>query len=309
MARWLEANGYNVSYFSGVDTERRGAELLEHKVFLSVGHDEYWSAGQRANVEAARDAGINLAFFSGNESFWKTRWESSIDASATAYRTLVSYKETHANAKIDPTATWTGTWRDPRFSPPADGGRPENSMSGTMFMVNGTRNDPLKVPAAQGLHRFWRNTSVATLAPGTTATFANGLVGYEIDEAPDNATTPPGLQRLSTTTMDVSPLYLQDYGSTYGSGIATHSLTLYRAASGALVFGAGTVQYSWGLDATHDRSGPAADPRLQQATVNLLADMGAQPGSLQFGLVTASPSLDTIAPGSTISSPPDGGSV
>ena len=309
MVRWLEANGYNVSYFSGVDTERRGAELLEHKVFLSVGHDEYWSAGQRANVEAARDAGINLAFFSGNESFWKTRWESSIDASATAYRTLVSYKETHANAKIDPTATWTGTWRDPRFSPPADGGRPENSMSGTMFMVNGTRNDPLKVPAAQGLHRFWRNTSVATLAPGTTATFANGLVGYEIDEAPDNATTPPGLQRLSTTTMDVSPLYLQDYGSTYGSGIATHSLTLYRAASGALVFGAGTVQYSWGLDATHDRSGPAADPRLQQATVNLLADMGAQPGSLQLGLVTASPSLDTITPGSTISSPPDGGSV
>ena len=95
-------------------------------------------------MEAARDAGINVAFFSGNESFWKTRWESSIDASATAYRTLVSYKETHANAKIDPTPAWTGTWRDPRFSPPADGGRPENSMSGTMFMVNGTRNDPLK---------------------------------------------------------------------------------------------------------------------------------------------------------------------
>ena len=35
-----------------------GAEILEHKVFLSVGHDEYWSGGQRANVEAARDAGV-----------------------------------------------------------------------------------------------------------------------------------------------------------------------------------------------------------------------------------------------------------
>ena len=41
---------------TGVDTDRRGAELLEHKVFLSVGHDEYWSGTQRANVEAARDA-------------------------------------------------------------------------------------------------------------------------------------------------------------------------------------------------------------------------------------------------------------
>ena len=41
MIRFLEANGYNVSYTSGVDTDRRGAELLEHKVFMSVGHDEY----------------------------------------------------------------------------------------------------------------------------------------------------------------------------------------------------------------------------------------------------------------------------
>jgi hypothetical protein len=31
--------------------------------------------------------------------------------------------------------------------------------------------------------------------------------------------------------------------------------TLYRHAGGALVFGAGTVQWSWGLDATHDRAG------------------------------------------------------
>ena len=68
MVRWLERNGYDVSYFTGVDSDRRGSEILDHKTFLSVGHDEYWSAGQRANVEAARDAGVNLAFFSGNES-------------------------------------------------------------------------------------------------------------------------------------------------------------------------------------------------------------------------------------------------
>ena len=126
MVRWLEANGYNVTYSTGVDTDRRGAsELPRRRVFLSVGHDEYWSGGQRANVEAARASGVNLAFFSGNEIFWKTRWESSIDASHTSYRTLVCYKETHANAQIDPLdpPTWTGTWRDPRFSPPADGGR------------------------------------------------------------------------------------------------------------------------------------------------------------------------------------------
>ncbi|MEO6031856.1 MAG: N,N-dimethylformamidase beta subunit family domain-containing protein, partial [Burkholderiaceae bacterium] len=118
MVRWLEANGYDVSYFSGVDADRSGGLILNHRAFLSVGHDEYWSGGQRANVEAARAAGVNLAFFSGNEVFWKTRWENSIDGSGTTYRTLVTYKETLANAKIDPSAAWTGTWRDPRFSPP-----------------------------------------------------------------------------------------------------------------------------------------------------------------------------------------------
>ena len=118
-----------------------GNLISNHKALLSIGHDEYWSGGQRANVESARNAGVHLAFFSGNEVFWKTRWENSIDGSGTTYRTLVCYKETHANAVIDPQdpPTWTGTWRDPRFSPPADGGRPENELTGTIFTVNGHR--------------------------------------------------------------------------------------------------------------------------------------------------------------------------
>ena len=108
MVRWLESNGYDVSYTTGVDTDRRGAELLEHEVFLSVGHDEYWSGTQRANVEAARAAGVNLAFFSGNEVFWKTRWENSIDGSGTPYRTLVTYKETHAERADRPAGPTCG---------------------------------------------------------------------------------------------------------------------------------------------------------------------------------------------------------
>src|SRR5258708_7122080 len=171
MVRWLEANGYDVTYFTGIDAARYGNLLGNHKIYLSVGHDEYWSGQQRANVEAARDAGVNLAFFSGNESFWKTRWENGIDASGTPYRTLVCYKESKANAQIDPldaspTWTWTGSWRDTRFSPPADGGRPENALSGTAFMNDRTNVDlgiPLQVTATDGKLRFWRNTSVANL--------------------------------------------------------------------------------------------------------------------------------------------------
>ena len=95
---------------------------------------------------------------------------------------------------------------------------------------------------------------------------------------------------------------LQDFGSTYASGNATHHLTLYRAASSALVFGAGTVQWPWGLDDVHDRGGPPADARMQQATVNLFADMGAPPATLQPGLLAAAPSTDHVAPTTTITS-------
>jgi Domain of unknown function (DUF4082)/Bacterial Ig-like domain/Bacterial Ig domain len=309
LVRWLEANGYNVSYFTGVDSDRRGDLIKNHKVFLSVGHDEYWSGTQRTKVEAARNTGVHLAFFSGNEVFWKTRWENSIDGSNTPYRTLVSYKETHANAVIDPQdpPTWTGTWRDPRFSPPADGGRPENALTGTIFTVNGNTS-AITVPEADGKMRFWRNTSIATLAPGSSATLPNGTLGVEWDEDLDNGFRPSGLFGLSSTTVNV-PQRLLDYGSNYGPGIATHRLTLYKHSNGALVFGSGTYQWSWGLDNKHDNGSTAPDTRMKQATVNLFADMGVQPVTLQSGLGPATASTDTTAPSSTITSPIAGTSV
>ncbi len=305
MVRWLERNGYDVSYFTGVDADRRGSEILDHEAYLSVGHDEYWSGAQRANVEAARDAGVDLAFFSGNEIFWKTRWEDGIDGSGADHRTLVAYKETHANAKIDPEANvWTGTWRDPRFSPPADGGKPENSLSGTIFMVDeGTA--AIRVPAADGRLRLWRDTGIASLGPGETATLGEDTLGYEWDEDVDNGFRPPGLMDLSSTTVEV-PQRLVDYGSNYAPGTGTHHLTLYRAPNGALVFGAGTVQWSWGLDGEHDRGNTKPDSRMQQATVNLLADMGVKAGSLQGGLFAATQTTDADPPTSAIGSPGEG---
>ena len=271
MLRWLEQNGYDVTYFTGVDTDRYGGLITQHKVFMSVGHDEYWSGGQRTSVEAARAAGVNLAFFSGNEMFWKTRWEPSVDGTNTPFRTMVCYKETSANAVIDPAdpPIWTGMWRDPRFSPPADGDRPENALTGTLFGVSSPRNDAITVHEADGKLRFWRNTSIANLGFGQVATLPAGVLGYEWDVAPDNGFRPAGLVPLSTTTLDVQTCVI---AYAIGPCRATHHLTLYRAASGALVFGAGTGQWSWGLDSNHAIAGTPTDVNMQQATVNLLAD-------------------------------------
>jgi N,N-dimethylformamidase beta subunit-like, C-terminal/Concanavalin A-like lectin/glucanases superfamily/Galactose oxidase-like, Early set domain/Bacterial Ig domain/Glyoxal oxidase N-terminus len=313
MIRWLEANGYNVGYSTDVDTDRRGSELLEHKAFLSVGHDEYWSGGQRAAVEAARDAGVNLAFFSGNESYWKVRWENSVDGSGTPYRTLVTYKESKDNARTDPldvsNNVWTGTWRDQRFSPPADGGRPENGMTGTLYVADRTTTDlgiPMTVGDQDGQLRFWRNTSVASLAAGQTATLGQFIVGYEVDADQDNGYRPAGLMDMSSTSFSAAEMVTVPWGTEYGPGTVTHKITLYRAPSRALVFGAGTIQWSWGLDGTHNDGTSTASVPMRQATVNLFADMGIQPGSLQTGLVAATASTDVTKPTSTITAPAAG---
>jgi hypothetical protein len=312
MVRWLEANGYDVKYISGIDTERRAGDLSratsKPKVFLSVGHDEYWSAGQRASVEAARGAGVNLAFFSGNEIYWKTRWEPSVDGSNTPYRTLVGYKDTLGGVKLDPMPNvTTGTWRDLRFAAPAaDGGRPENGLVGQIWTVN-SGTSTITAPASMAGLRFWRHTPVAALSSGSFA-LGSDTLGYEWGEDLDNGSRPAGLIHLSSTTVNGVEKIL-DFGETVGLGTATHNLTLYRHSSGALVFGAGTVQYAWGLDGNHDRGSDPPSLALQQATMNLFADMGAQPGTVQIGLTASPASSDVARPASTVTSPASSATV
>jgi hypothetical protein len=326
---WLEKNGYDVSYISGVDADRLGPDYLQrYQAYISVGHDEYWSGDQRANVEAARDAGVNLLFWSGNEVYWKTRWESSI-VDGAAYRTLVTYKETKFNyslqadaddyPNVDPSNQWTGTWRDLRFANAvgpdgatliADGARPENSLTGQLFGPDGTGEfgGALDVPAAFAGLRVWRDTGVSA---GGALDLAPGILGYEWDVSPNDASRPASLIKLSQTTIPWSAI-LTDQGNRTAPGTATHNLSLYRDDSGALVFGAGTVFWSWGLSNLHDSSPYGANIEsgaLQQFTINMFADMGIQPAVTDAilqsrGLVRASASGDLIAATATMNDLP-----
>jgi len=294
MIRWLERNGYDVTYTSCNDVENNGSRLLNHKVFVTVGHDEYWSKDMRQNVEAARNAGVHLAFFTGNEVYWKTRWENN---DGTEERTLVCYKEgtlgdgslgeRTCGYKCDPSAEWTGLWR---MGGNYDAGQPENSLLGQISWLEYPSD--IQVPAFYKKIRMWRNTSVANLSAGQTAALGNNTLGFEWDyeQSQYASAYPAGRFTLSSTTL-------------IGK---THKLSLYRHSGGALVFGAGTVQWSWGLDGNHYGGSTTISPEMQQATVNLFADMGAQPATLQAGLTSASQSSDFTAPNASITSPSNG---
>ena len=142
---------------SAVWTPPRAARCCSnHKVFMSIGHDEYWSgdaASQRRGGARSRRQPRVLQRQRGV-------LEDPLGDRASTARTARTgrwsrYKETHFNAPIDPAdpPTWTGTWRDPRFSPPADGGRPENALTGQFFIVNSGTSDitgPVAVRASCG---------------------------------------------------------------------------------------------------------------------------------------------------------------
>jgi hypothetical protein len=66
MAYWLEQQGYDVVYCSNLDVDREPEILARTRIFLSVGHDEYWTRGMFENVKTARDRGLSIGFFSGN---------------------------------------------------------------------------------------------------------------------------------------------------------------------------------------------------------------------------------------------------
>eukprot|EP00039_Didymoeca_costata_P012108 m.173198 g.173198 ORF g.173198 m.173198 type:complete len:886 (+) comp15384_c0_seq12:174-2831(+) len=314
LIRFLEKNGFSVAYSTCVDSARRGQDILKYKLFVSVGHDEYWSRLQRDSVTRARDAGVHMAFLSGNEVYWKIRWENgkSPNTENDAFRTMVVYKDTQSMVNLDP-EEWTGTWRDARPIN-REGARPENELTGTMWAVNAHRMDALKVPAAYKKLRFWRNTSVAKLKNDETYTTFKGILGHEWDEDIDNGHRPAGLIRMSETTVD-NVQYIQDHGATFDTGTGTHHLVMYKTKQGSIVFGAGTVQWVWGLDANHDvNDSPrgnkydirveadtsAPDLAIQQATINLLADMGLSCDTLTSNLIWTEPSKDKTPPKSII---------
>jgi hypothetical protein len=280
LIQWLEKNGYDVVYSSDLDTHTNGARLLNFKGFLSSGHNEYWSKPMYDNVEAARDNGVNLAFFGANALYWQVRYEPS--AAGVPNRILVCYKD----PGIDPVqgSTTTVQWRDPLLN------RPEQALMGVQFSdENGSQNFPYVVTNSSSW--VYGNTNF------TDGSSVPGIVGYEWDRYDSNYPSPPAVAG-TRTLLGQSPT-VNDTG-----GADSSNSSIYQAQSGAWVFASGTMSWSSGLSASG-----VANAGIQQATTNILnkfINPSAQTFTLAVtksgtgtGTVTSSPS--GISCGSTCS--------
>ena len=317
MIRFLEENGYDVSYIARAPTStaERDRCCSTTRSSCPAATTSTGPAQQRANVKAARDAGVNLAFFSGNEMFWKTRWGPSIDGSNTPYRTLVTYKETHFNAPTDPQdpPTWTGAWADPRFSPPADGGQPAERAHRPGVRRSTPAAATSRSPSQYGKLRFWRNTAVAKLASGQTADARAGPTRSATSgtSTPTTASGRPGEFDLSSTTAQRrcsrSPTTAAPRRPT-APPPTTSRCTARRAARWCSA--PGTVQWAWGLDDTNawDAAIPGGRPdrTCSRRRSTCSPTWARSRTTLMPGLVPATASTDTTPPTSTITSPTAG---
>ena len=104
LVRFLERHDYDVSYQTDLDTDADPGSLLQHTLVMTAGHDEYWTKGIRDAFEAARDAGVNLAFMGANVGYWQMRYED-------GGQTIVEYREKLLDPEPDEALKTARFWR------------------------------------------------------------------------------------------------------------------------------------------------------------------------------------------------------
>ena len=288
LIRFLERNGFSVKYVTSDDLDREGAALLQKgKVFLSSGHDEYWTQPMWDAVVDYRDNhGGRSIFMSGNEVFWRARFERNGDESVLwCYKDSMPGPGGHVAGQAFDPVTWTGTWKDTRWPQRS----PEWLLTGTSFGMNGVYDYDAVIPKnPYGGLKVWGGSSLVD----SDITLV-GALGFEADHK--HPTQPAESVRILASYTRSAPGGLSDAnGENYNvPGNIEWGIVSQRYASGGLTVGFGTCQWSWTLDGTHDRGSTVVSPAAQQFTVNLLRDLGAEPATVTSG-VTLQPvnSLD-----------------
>jgi hypothetical protein len=285
--RWCEANGYPLDYALNADLEDT-TTLDGRKLYLSVGHDEYWSAPMRDTVEAFTRAGGNALFLSGNTAFWQVRIEDH-GSTMTGYKGLFERDPVFGT---DRQSELTSMWSDHLVE------RPENTMTGVSFVRGGYHRIGRTVASGAGGYTIYDPDHWIFAGTGTTYGDLLGarsvIVGYECDGCDfvmrDGRPTPTGADGTPTDFRILGLAPTQHFDRVNAprpprpqdrsevEHIAWRALgsddpeTVARLAHGhavmgmhepgGFVFTSGTTDWAWGLT--------GADPTVERITRNLM---------------------------------------
>jgi hypothetical protein len=251
-----EKMGLPLAYLTSMDIATDARALDGASALISQGHDEYWTPQERANVTAARDAGVNIAFLGANAMYRRVRLE---PTRLGANRLVVCYKTSYMEDPLygKDNALVTNNFRSP---PDPD---PESSLTGTLYEGFPTVADYVVA------------TPDAWMFAGTGvrkgSSFPN-MVGIEYDRVNPCYPVERPIQVLSH-----SPVTCNGVNSYSDSAYYTH-------ASGAGVFNSGTMRwvetfavpfYHWGLTS-------ACGDMTRQVTANVLRAFSEGPAADKY---------------------------
>lgn len=264
LVHWLEARGIDVAYTTDIDVDRDPGDLERRRLFVVSGHDEYWTLGERDAVEAARDAGVSLAFLSANTGYWRVRLEPS--SAGDDRRIITCYKSSDGDPeRHKPDATVR--FRDPPYA------RPENQLTGLLYQLGDYPTATLPLYVADESSWLFDGTA---LKNGDRV--GVGL-GGEWDEPADDENEPAGVDFvLSSPALDTA------------GQITTAAAALYEPTDHSFVFSAGTEEFAFALSEPH-----YADPRAGRMLENLVVHAGVEVPEPDRSPL--SPTPNTLVPG------------
>ena len=300
---WTEREGYAIDVVTNADLEDHPELLGAYELFLSVGHDEYWSGPMRDTVEAFIAGGGHAAFLSGNTSFWQVRFEDRAAEGPAA--TMVGYKGLFKRDPVwgtDRISELTSFWSDPAIE------RPENHMTGVSFSRGGYHRIGKRATNGAGgytIHRadHWLfegtgidygdvlgagATTVGYECDGCAFTYVDGLpVPTHEDGTPPSfvilgtapaahftrttATRPPPPDQPSEIEFIAARLFDDRSPEAVARIAAGHAvLGTYTSPGGGIVVTSGSTDWAHGL--------AGRDAQVEQITRNVLDRLSTQPG-------------------------------
>jgi len=274
LVRFLEREGYDVSYQTDLDTNNDPGSLLQHRLVIVAGHDEYWTTAMRAAFDTALADGTNLAFMGANDAYWHIEYED-------GGQTIFGYKSLYDPNPI--LAQKTAMWREI--------GEPECMLMGVAQQSITVQSHSLDYAATQAAagDPWFAGTG---LNPGDTVANVVGREHDVINPYPQSCFH-PGL----------TVLFHYDGLGTDQNADAVR----FAAPSGGRVFASGAQMFSWALDdwrPTGTISPPIAiagdstapvDPRVQQFMRNALDDLTRPAAPTQLTVVQAGATLRVSA--------------
>jgi hypothetical protein len=251
----MQHGGLDLAYVTSMDLDADPHLLDGASALVSMGHDEYWTPAERANVTAARDKGVNIAFLGANAMFRRTRLQPTALGSA---REVVCYKTDYRADPMYPKnpAQVTSDWRDP---PNPD---PESSLIGTIY-----EGYPVDASFVVTSPSSWVYAGTGVSAG---ASFPH-LVGVEYDRVDPAYPVERPIEVLSH-----SPLTCNGAASYGDSAYYTHK-------GGAGVYNCGTMRWVEAIygDQPHGIGG-ATPAFVRQVTTNVLRAFAEGPAADKY---------------------------